>query len=59
MEQSPSPPLCNTKVHYCVHKNPPLISIMGQMHPVYRLAHSFYKIHATTTKEGAVVPLLN
>jgi hypothetical protein len=45
VNQEISPVLWNPKVHYHVHKNPPVDSILSQMNLVYILTPYFFKIN--------------
>jgi hypothetical protein len=38
--------LCNPKVHYHVHKDLPLVTILGHKHPLHTLPRYFPKIHS-------------
>jgi hypothetical protein len=38
--------LRNSKVHYRVHNNPPLVLVQNHMRPLYNFSHYFPKIHS-------------
>jgi hypothetical protein len=36
------------EIHYCVHKSPPLVPIMSQIHAVHNFSRCFPKIKETS-----------
>ena len=48
--------LWNPKVHYRIHKSPPLVSVVGKIKPVHVLPKDFFKVHLRLDLPSALFP---
>lgn len=48
----------NPKIHYRIHKCPPLVPVLSQLHPVSNITLSVFKLHFSILSYTSISPSL-